>query len=109
MPATVIVGMQWGDEGKAKVLDALADQIDIVVRFQGGANAGHTVVAISHHRQMWAAADRLIEVREGATDHAPTADWKAEQLTELDEQAGLHDGRSRRDLQGQPADDHPVF
>ena len=44
MPATVIVGMQWGDEGKAKVLDALADEIDIVVRYQGGANAGHTVV-----------------------------------------------------------------
>ncbi|MCZ7644178.1 MAG: adenylosuccinate synthase [Planctomycetota bacterium] len=43
MPATVIVGMQWGDEGKAKVLDALCDEIDIVVRYQGGANAGHTV------------------------------------------------------------------
>ncbi|MBE7462137.1 MAG: adenylosuccinate synthase [Planctomycetes bacterium] len=43
MPAMVIVGMQWGDEGKAKVLDALCDEIDIVVRFQGGANAGHTV------------------------------------------------------------------
>ncbi|MCW8129520.1 MAG: adenylosuccinate synthase [Planctomycetota bacterium] len=44
MPATVLVGMQWGDEGKAKVLDALADETDIVVRYQGGANAGHTVV-----------------------------------------------------------------
>lgn len=44
MPATVIVGMQWGDEGKAKVLDALAGEIDVVVRYQGGANAGHTVV-----------------------------------------------------------------
>ena len=44
MPATIILGMQWGDEGKAKVLDALADDIDIVVRFQGGANAGHTVI-----------------------------------------------------------------
>jgi adenylosuccinate synthase len=36
--------MQWGDEGKAKVLDALAEETDIVVRYQGGANAGHTVV-----------------------------------------------------------------
>ena len=44
MPATVIVGLQWGDEGKAKVLDALAAETDIVVRYQGGANAGHTVV-----------------------------------------------------------------
>ncbi len=44
MSAIAIVGMQWGDEGKAKVLDALAEETDIVVRYQGGANAGHTVV-----------------------------------------------------------------
>lgn len=40
---TVVVGLQWGDEGKGKVIDYLSDQYDIVVRFQGGANAGHTV------------------------------------------------------------------
>ena len=40
----VIVGAQWGDEGKGKVVDALADRFDIVARYQGGANAGHTVV-----------------------------------------------------------------
>lgn len=44
MPTTVIVGAQWGDEGKAKVLDALMPETDVVVRHQGGANAGHTVV-----------------------------------------------------------------
>jgi adenylosuccinate synthase len=44
MPATVVVGLQWGDEGKAKVLDELSGRADIVCRFQGGANAGHTVV-----------------------------------------------------------------
>jgi adenylosuccinate synthase len=44
VPATIIVGVQWGDEGKAKVLDALAPETDIVVRYQGGSNAGHTVV-----------------------------------------------------------------
>lgn len=44
MPVTVIVGMQWGDEGKAKVLDFLAADADMIVRYQGGANAGHTVV-----------------------------------------------------------------
>lgn len=44
MPATVIVGGQWGDEGKAKVVDFLMRGHDVVVRFQGGANAGHTVV-----------------------------------------------------------------
>ena len=40
----VVVGAQWGDEGKGKVVDALADHFDIVARYQGGANAGHTVV-----------------------------------------------------------------
>ncbi len=41
---TCIVGLQWGDEGKGKVVDILAEQHDIVVRYNGGANAGHTVV-----------------------------------------------------------------
>ncbi len=40
----VVIGAQWGDEGKGKVVDALAARFDIVVRYQGGANAGHTVV-----------------------------------------------------------------
>lgn len=43
MPAHVVVGTQWGDEAKAKVVDFLADGADAVVRFNGGANAGHTV------------------------------------------------------------------
>lgn len=41
---TTIVGLQWGDEGKGKVLDVLAPDFDYVVRYQGGANAGHTVI-----------------------------------------------------------------
>ncbi len=44
MPATVIVGAQWGDEGKGKLTDLLARDMDLVVRYQGGHNAGHTVV-----------------------------------------------------------------
>jgi adenylosuccinate synthase len=44
MPSTVIVGAQWGDEGKGKVTDLLAERADMVVRFQGGNNAGHTIV-----------------------------------------------------------------
>ncbi len=44
MPATVIVGAQWGDEGKGKVVDLLAERSDVVVRYQGGNNAGHTIV-----------------------------------------------------------------
>ncbi|MBN1757556.1 MAG: adenylosuccinate synthase [Chitinispirillaceae bacterium] len=45
MPNAVIVGTQWGDEGKAKVIDYLTERSDLVIRFQGGANAGHTVIA----------------------------------------------------------------
>ncbi|MCB0865167.1 MAG: adenylosuccinate synthase [Solirubrobacterales bacterium] len=44
MPGMVIVGAQWGDEGKGKVTDLLAERADLVVRFQGGNNAGHTIV-----------------------------------------------------------------
>jgi adenylosuccinate synthase len=44
MPGIVIVGAQWGDEGKGKVTDLLAEQAHVVVRFQGGNNAGHTIV-----------------------------------------------------------------
>jgi len=45
MSNAVIIGTQWGDEGKAKVIDYLTERSDIVIRFQGGANAGHTVIA----------------------------------------------------------------
>src|ERR1700687_5385500 len=45
MSVTILVGGQWGDEGKGKVIDLLADRVDMVVRSQGGNNAGHTVVA----------------------------------------------------------------
>ena len=44
MPNVVIVGSQWGDEGKGKIVDWLSEQADVVVRFQGGHNAGHTLV-----------------------------------------------------------------
>jgi len=45
MANNIVVGAQWGDEGKAKVVDFLTDEAHVVCRFQGGANAGHTVVA----------------------------------------------------------------
>src|ERR1700710_2600755 len=44
MPAIVLIGAQWGDEGKGKATDLLGDRVDYVVRYQGGNNAGHTVV-----------------------------------------------------------------
>ncbi len=45
MPNTILVGAQWGDEGKGKVIDVLTAQADVIVRYQGGSNAGHTVIA----------------------------------------------------------------
>ncbi|MDX6586642.1 MAG: adenylosuccinate synthase [Solirubrobacterales bacterium] len=44
MPGIVIVGAQWGDEGKGKVVDLIAEKADVIVRFQGGNNAGHTIL-----------------------------------------------------------------
>ena len=44
MSSVVVVGSQWGDEGKGKITDMLAQEADIIVRFQGGANAGHTII-----------------------------------------------------------------
>ena len=49
MSVQIIVGAQWGDEGKGKIVDHLSDDVDIVARYQGGANAGHTVVIPSRN------------------------------------------------------------
>lgn len=54
MPAIVLLGTQWGDEGKGKIIDVLAERMDLIVRHQGGPNAGHTVIIgdrkqILHH------------------------------------------------------------
>jgi len=43
MPVTAVIGSQWGDEGKGKVTDYLAGKADVIVRYQGGTNAGHTI------------------------------------------------------------------
>ena len=58
MPNTVLIGAQWGDEGKGKVIDVLTEDVDIVVRYQGGNNAGHTIVAgdQTYALQIWATA-----------------------------------------------------
>ncbi|MFH1639688.1 MAG: adenylosuccinate synthetase, partial [Chloroflexota bacterium] len=44
MPVIAVIGAQWGDEGKGKVVDFLAEKVKTVVRFSGGDNAGHTVI-----------------------------------------------------------------
>ncbi len=64
MPATIVLGAQWGDEGKGKIVDALAHESDVVVRFQGGANAGHTV----HH----AGVTRVLHLLPSGVLHAHT-------------------------------------
>ncbi len=48
MPLDIVVGTQWGDEGKGRIVDLLAAQADIVARFNGGDNAGHTVTVGNH-------------------------------------------------------------
>ena len=48
MPCTVVLGAQWGDEGKGKIVDVLAASHDVVARYQGGSNAGHSVVVDGH-------------------------------------------------------------
>ncbi len=48
MPATIVIGAQWGDEGKGRVVDYFAAQADLVARYNGGDNAGHTVIAEGH-------------------------------------------------------------
>ena len=56
MPAIVLIGAQWGDEGKGKATDLLGGRVQWVVRYQGGNNAGHTVV-LPERRQVRAASD----------------------------------------------------
>ena len=47
MTNVTVVGTQWGDEGKGKIVDWLSERADVVARFQGGHNAGHTIVLLS--------------------------------------------------------------
>ncbi len=70
MPGIAIIGAQWGDEGKGKVVDALGAEADLVVRFSGGANAGHTVVVGDevyklHHLPCGTLHDRPVSVLGG--------------------------------------------
>ena len=44
MPSVVVVGTQWGDEGKGKITDFLSENSEVIARYQGGNNAGHTII-----------------------------------------------------------------
>ena len=48
MSLDVLLGLQWGDEGKGKIVDAITNSYDIIARFQGGPNAGHTIEFDGH-------------------------------------------------------------
>jgi adenylosuccinate synthase len=60
MKIDVILGLQWGDEGKGKIVDYLADSYDIVARFQGGPNAGHTLEYFVPNSLMLLATESLL-------------------------------------------------
>ena len=68
MANVVVVGAQWGDEGKGKIVDWLSEQADIVVRFQGGHNAGHTLVINGDNLQIGSAALRRFAALEAVGD-----------------------------------------
>ena len=81
MPGIAIIGAQWGDEGKGKVVDALASEADLVVRFSGGANAGHTVVVGEevfklHHLPCGTLHDHPASVLGGGMVIDPWAFWE---------------------------------
>ena len=65
MPANIVVGTQWGDEGKGKIIDIIASRADVVVRSQGGNNAGHTVVndGQTYKLHLWNGAPHVLQTR----------------------------------------------
>lgn len=86
MPATCVIGLQWGDEAKGKLVDLLTEQHDIVVRYQGGANAGHTVVARGQTYKLSLIPSGILSARVksvitgGVVINPPTALAEIEQL-----------------------------
>lgn len=64
MSVTVVVGLQWGDEGKGKIVDLLAEKFDIIARYQGGANAGHTIVIAGTRRVFHLVPSGILSARQ---------------------------------------------
>jgi len=60
MSNVAVIGAQWGDEGKGKIVDWLSEKADVVVRFQGGHNAGHTLVINSKTYKLKLKSSKLI-------------------------------------------------
>ena len=84
MPATVIVGAQWGDEGKGKIVDLLAQRSDLVCRYQGGPNAGHTIVVDGETYRIRQIPSGIVGGKRGAIGAGCVVD-PAVLIAELDE------------------------
>ena len=84
MPGTVIVGAQWGDEGKGKIVDLLASESDLVCRYQGGPNAGHTIVVGDEVYKIRAIPSGIIQGKQSAIGAGCVVD-PAVLIGELDE------------------------
>jgi adenylosuccinate synthase len=88
MPAVVVVGVQWGDEGKGKVIDFLSTEADIVVRHQGGNNAGHTVFANGKKHVVHLLPTGIIRNRRSAIGSGVVVDPRV-LVKEIEEQRAL--------------------
>ena len=108
MPATVVVGLQWGDEGKGKTTDLLAESVSLVVRYQGGDNAGHTVVIGDEVFKLHLVPSGVLH----PAHHAGHRQWRGGQPAHAADRDGdAHGARHRRVAHpGQPrgARDHAL-
>ena len=89
MPAIIVVGAQWGDEGKGRVVDNLAGQVHLVARYNGGDNAGHTVVAGGHKLQLHLVPSGVLHSHAICLIGAGVVVNPARLVAELDELAAL--------------------
>jgi len=89
MPGYVIVGMQWGDEGKGKIVDFLTSQAELVVRHQGGNNAGHTLVVEGHQTVLHLIPSGILHENTTCAIGNGTVLDPAVLVEELDEVAGM--------------------
>jgi adenylosuccinate synthase len=89
MPAIIVVGAQWGDEGKGRSVDNLAPQADIVARYNGGDNAGHTVMAEGHRLQLHLVPSGVLHSHVTCLIGAGVVVNPIQLVKELDQLAGL--------------------
>ncbi len=75
MPATVVVGTQWGDEGKGKLTDLLSREMDVVVRYQGGHNAGHRIVVDGEAFALQLVPSGVLYPHDHARSSATASSW----------------------------------